>query len=234
MSSQTRALPRGVAVGYTRRVRITDIPMPPAVAARPRDERGYPVLAITPWDGGTPRFAATGTARSYICAVERLCSICGTPIAAGPVWRVVSGAESDAIAEAGPSFRNGAATVEAPGHRECMLYAAIACPYLAQPTARRGQDSQMLDVSRGFRRGAGGAVVGFTTVESRYADVMMFRFAGVAEFLPHEEGADQLPALLAAIAAAPVRVPGYPAYLGTGEDLATARFTELRSGRMAL
>lgn len=205
--------------------------MPPAVAARPRDERGYPVLAITPWEAGVPRFAATGTARSYICAVERLCSICGTPIAAGPIWRVVSGAEADAIASAGPSFRNAAATVEAPGHRECMLYAAIACPYLAQPTARRGLDSPTLDVSRGFRRGAGGAVVGFATMDFRYADVMMFRFAEVVEFLPHEEGADQLPALLASIPSEPV--PAFPAYLGADEDLATARFTHLRSGRTA-
>ncbi len=211
-------------------VRITDIPLPPAVAARPRDDRGYPILAITPWEDGLPRFAATGTARSYICAVERLCSICGTPIAAGPVWRVVSGAEADAIAATGPSFRNGAATVEAPGHRDCMLYAAVACPYLAQPTARRGQDSRMLDVAKGFRRGAGGAVVGFATMEFRYADVMMFRFAEVVEFLPHDEGTDQLPALLAAITQD--AVPAYPAYLGTDEDLAVARFTELQSGRM--
>jgi hypothetical protein len=180
-------LPPGVAVGYTRIVRISDIPMPPAVAARPRDDRGYPVLAITPWEAGVPRFAATGTARSYICAVERRCSICGTPIAAGPVWRVVSGAEADAIAETGPAFRNAAATVEAPGHRDCMLYAAIACPYLAHPAARRGQDSAVLDdVSRGFRRGAGGAVVGLAASEVRYNEVMKFRFAVVGEFLPHE------------------------------------------------
>lgn len=228
------ALLPGVAVGYTRFVRITDIPMPPAVAARPRDDRGYPVLAITPWEGGQPRFAATGTARSYICAVERLCSICGTPIAAGPVWRVVSGAEADAIAATGPSFRNAAATVEAPGHRECMLYAAVACPYLANPAARRGQDSAVLDeVARGHRRGTGGAVVGFADLEFRYADVMLFRFATVVEFLPHEEGTDQLPALLAAIASArpPSEVPLAPPYLGTDEDRATAHFAELRAAR---
>lgn len=224
-----RALPSRVAFGYTRFVRISDIPMPPAVAARPRDDRGYPVLAITPWEDGVPRFAATGTARSYICAVERLCSICGTPIAAGPVWRVVSGAEADAIATAGPSFRNAAATVEAPGHRECMLYAAIVCPYLAHPAARRGQDSAALEVPRGFKRGAGGAVVGFARMEFRYADVMMFRFADVVEFLPHEEGSDQLPALLAASAVRPASE--YPDYLGADEDLATARFTALRSGK---
>jgi hypothetical protein len=226
-----RALPPAVAVGYTRFVRISDIPMPPAVAARPRDDRGYPVLAITPWEDGVPRFAATGTARSSICAVERRCSICGTPIAAGPVWRVVSGAEADAIAATGPSFRNAAATVEAPGHRECMLYAAIACPYLANPTARRGSDSAVLDdVAKGHRRGAGGAVAGFARMEFRYADAMLFRFAEVVEFRPHAEGVDQLPALLDC--SFDGSVPEYPAYLGTDENLATARFLELRSGKM--
>jgi hypothetical protein len=223
-TKQTRDLRQRVAVGFTRLVRITEIPIPPAVAARPRDDRGYPVLAITPWEDGTPKFAATGTARSYICAVERLCSICGTPIAAGPVWRVVSGAEAEAIAAAGKGFRNAAATVEAPGHRDCMLYAACACPYLANPTARRGMDSATLDVSRGFQRGAGGAVVGFAHMEFRYADVMMFRFAEVVEFLPHENGTDQLAALLAAAKTPPA---GFPEYLGTDESRAAQRFASL-------
>lgn len=227
MSTQTHALPRRVAIGYTRPVRISDIPRPPAVAARPRDDRGYPVLAITPWAAGVPQFASTGTARSYICAVERLCSICGTPIAAGPVWRVVSGAEADAIARTGPGFRNAAATVEAPGHRACMLYAAVACPYLSQPTARRGSDSATLDVSRGTRRETGGAVVGFTAMDFRYADVMMFRFAGVAEFLPHTNGSEQLDALIAALPDAEPAA-GFPDYLGTDEDLADARFADLQ------
>jgi hypothetical protein len=128
-------------------VRITDIPMPPAVATRPRDERGYPVLAITPWAGGAPKFAAT-------------------------------------------------TTVEAPGHRECMLYAA--------------------------------AVVGFAHMEFRYADVTMFRFAGVVEFLPHTDGADQLPALLAAISSAHTPAD-CPDYLGTDESLAEQRFAILRA-----
>jgi hypothetical protein len=48
-------------------VRATEIPMRRGVAARPRDERGYPVLAITPWPDGQPHFAATGTARTYTC-----------------------------------------------------------------------------------------------------------------------------------------------------------------------
>src|SRR5215475_14177208 len=185
--------------------------MPAAVAARPRDARGYPVPAITPWEDGEPRFAATGVARTFLCAVERRCSVCGTPIEPGPVWRVVSGPEADAIDDAlaaGHEYRNAAATAEAPGHRTCMLYAAVTCPYLARPTARRGEAGEApgLTVQRGFSRGSGGAVVGFDEVEYRYQDdVMLFRFAGLCEYRRHELGEEQLDALAAEVAAESTR-----------------------------
>ena len=209
--------------------------MPAAVAARPRDVRGYPVPAITPWEDGEPRFAQTGVARTYLCAVERRCSICGTPIAPGPIWRVVGGPEADAIRAAldeGREYRNAAATVEAPGHRACMLYAAVVCPYLARPTARRGQEAEAagLTVHRGSSRGLGGAVVGFDAVEYRYSDVMLFRFAGLHEFRRHELGEEHLDALAAEVASeraaqqAGKRLPAAPDYLMTDETRADRRF----------
>jgi hypothetical protein len=206
---------------------LADIPMPAAVAARPRDERGYPVPAITPWQDGEPRFAATGTARSYLCAVERLCSVCGTAMAPGPVWRVVAGPEADAIKAAGAEYVNAAATVEAPGHRVCMLYAAVVCPYLARPTARRGQPvhASGLAAVKGTSRGVGGAVVGFERVEYRYQDVVLFRFAGVCEFRPHELGEEQLDALTDALATLGHGADSIaPDYLMADEDAADRRF----------
>lgn len=180
-----------------------DVPTPARVAARPRDARGYPVLAITPWADGEPRFAVTGTARIHICAVERRCSICGTPMDPGPVWRVVAGEEADAMAAAGPGYVNRAATVEPPGHRVCMLYAAVVCPWLARPNARRSADAAALgfEIERGAARGAGGAVAGFAETEFRLADVVMFRFAGLIEFRPHSLGEEHLGALTEAVAA---------------------------------
>jgi hypothetical protein len=205
--------------------------MPAAVAARPRDARGYPVPAITPWADGEPRFAATGVARTYLCAVERRCSICATEIGPGPVWRVVGGPEADAIDEAlaaGREYRNAAATVEAPGHRACMLYAAIVCPYLARPTARRGEQAQAADltVHRGSSRGLGGAVVGFAEVEYRYQDVMLFRFAGLCEYRRHEFGEEHLDALAAEVAEERDRPRPAPAYLMADEDAADRRYAE--------
>src|SRR6478609_7388987 len=81
-------------------MRFDIVPKPPAVAARPRDERGYPVPAITPWEEGRPQFALTDHERSAACARERLCSVCNTRMPRGPVWRVVGGAEAVAIGEA--------------------------------------------------------------------------------------------------------------------------------------
>jgi hypothetical protein len=212
--------------------------MPAAVAARPRDERGYPVPAITPWEHGQPKFATTGTARTYICAIERRCSICATPIEPGPVWRVVAGPEADAIEDArsaGRSYRNQAATVEAPGHRDCMLYAAVTCPYLARPTARRGEAAQAegLAVPRGTARGLGGAVVSFAELEFRFTDVVLFRFAELGEVRPHEFGEEQLDALAEAVArerASGRPVPAAPDYLMTDEARTNRRFEDyLRS-----
>ncbi len=210
--------------------------MPPAVAERPRDERGYPVLAITPWADGKPRFAATGTARSYLCAVERRCSVCGTPMRPGPVWRVVSGPEADAIdaaLDAGQEFVNRQPTVEAPGHRSCMLYAAVVCPYLSQPGARRGQEAAFPGVVavRGDRRGLGGAVAGFDELQFRLGvDGVQFWFRGLREFRRHQVGDEQLAELAAAVAQEPPSAEAAPDYLLTDEDAASRQFRSYVDG----
>lgn len=215
-------------------MRFEDVPKPAAIAARPRDQRGFPVLAITPWEDGEPRFAITGTARILICAAERRCSICGTPMAPGePVWRVVAGEEADAVAAAlavGKAYRNGAATVEPPGHRTCMLYAAVVCPWLARPNARRSNDAAALgfEIARGDSRGYGGAVVGFAEYEAAMAEFVMFRFDGLREFRPHELGEEHLTELQKAVddEAGTPGIPECPPYLLADESAAEARYAQ--------
>jgi hypothetical protein len=199
------------------------------VAARPHDPRGFPVPAITPWSDGEPQFATTGVARTFLCAVERRCSVCAGVMPPGPVWRVVGGEEADAIIAAvtsGRPYRNQAPSAEAPGHRACMLYAAVVCPYLARPNARRGVAGTApgIEAARGTRRGSGGAVVGYETYEFEYGgDEVRFRFAGLIEFRPHELGAEQLSELAAAVAGEGPAEPG-PEYLGTDEAAAQQAF----------
>lgn len=188
---------------------LADVPLPPAIAARPRDPRGYPVPAITPWTDGVPQFGVTSVERTFLCAVERRCSICATVMPPGPVWRVVGEDEAEAIAAAiaeGRPFRNAAPTAEAPGHRVCMLYAAMVCPYLSRPTARRGASGTApgIEIVKGARRGSSGAVVGHRAYDFTFAETggVLFRFDDVVEFLPHEVGAEHAATLPAAIARA--------------------------------
>ncbi|WP_371498097.1 hypothetical protein OG871_18975 [Kitasatospora sp. NBC_00374] len=190
-------------------MRFDSVPKPPAVEARPRDSRGYPVPAITPWEGGQPQFALTDHGRSADCARERLCSVCNALMPRGPVWRVVGATESAAIADAlaaGRPYRNLAPTLEGPGHRACMLYASMVCPYLARPNARRGLSADGADeltahVRRGAARGGSGAVVGFGDYEYAItATKVLFRFLDVVEFLPHESADTHLDELRAELA----------------------------------
>ncbi|MFE1321096.1 hypothetical protein [Kitasatospora phosalacinea] len=189
-------------------MRFDAVPKPPAVADRPRDERGYPVPAITPWEDGRPQFALTDHERSAACARERLCSVCNTLMPRGPVWRVVGGAEAVAIGEAlaaGRPYRNMAPTTEGPGHRACMLYAAMVCPYLARSNARRrvsavpggSTDDLTAHVVRGAARGDAGAVVGFDEYEFAITPTkVLFRFLDPVEWLPHDNADQQLPNLV--------------------------------------
>ncbi|MGW0882526.1 hypothetical protein [Streptomyces sp. NPDC002671] len=186
--------------------------MPAGVAARPRDVRGYPVPAITPWEEDGPQFALTDYERSAQCAAKRLCSVCNQGMPQGPVWRVVGAAESAAIGEAlaaGRPYRNLAPTLEGPGHRACMLYASMVCPYLARPNARRGLSAERPDeltshVVRGAARGSMGAVVGFAEYEYAItSSQVLFRFLDVIEFLPHDTADAHLEELRAELARTP-------------------------------
>lgn len=207
--------------------------MPAAVAALPRDDRGYPVLAITPWADGQPRFGLTSTDRVLICAVERRCAICGTRLVPGEAWRVVSAAEAVAIRDAterGVPFRNAAPTVEPPGHRVCMTYSAVICPYLARPNARRGQDVAIADfrAGRGDRRGEidgiGGAVAGFSTYEFQMTTTVNFTFQGLLSYTTHRLGDDQFDALIDLIATDPAgSAETCPPYLLDNDELAIER-----------
>ncbi|SHL31641.1 hypothetical protein SAMN05216499_103376 [Actinacidiphila paucisporea] len=190
-------------------MRFEAVPMPESVGNRPRDVRGYPVPAITPWEEDRPQFALTDYERSAKCARERLCSVCGVLMPRGPVWRVVGGPESAAIGEAlaaGRPYRNMAATLEGPGHRACMLYASMVCPYLARPNARRGTSANTPDdmtahVVRGAVRGSMGAVVGFADYEFAVTpSQVLFRFVDVVEFLPHDVADAHLDRLRAELA----------------------------------
>ena len=213
-------------------MQLDAIPVPAAVAARPRDARGFPVLAITPWRDGQPQFGFTSTERVLVCAVERRCAICGLPLRPGEAWRVVGADEAVAILDAldrGVEYANAAPTVEPPGHRACMLYSAMACPFLARPNARRGRDVTIGDLTvgrgdaRGQVEGIGGAVVGFRGYELRHAAVVAFTFTGLIDCAPHGLGDDHFATLAAIVRDEEEATEAYPKWLGDDEAAAIDR-----------
>jgi hypothetical protein len=100
--------------------------MPAAVAARPRDERGYPVPAVTPWPDGRPEFARQGVPRLVICLDQRRCVVCGAKMSPGPVYRYAEGEVADvidALLKRGKFYLNAASAMKFAGHRSSMIYA---------------------------------------------------------------------------------------------------------------
>ena len=136
--------------------------------------RGYPVLAVTPWPDGKPEFAQQSTMRTLVCLVQCRCVTCGTEVAPGPIYRPADGEEAEFVAVAlrfGKLYRNAAPTREGAGHRSCMIYSAIVCPYLASPGARRKFEIWLGPeaVPRGDPRRPSAAVVGTTTTPGTLA-----------------------------------------------------------------
>jgi len=199
--------------------RPDEVALPAAVAARPRDERGYPVPAITPWPDGSPAFAQQSSFRTLICLAQRRCTVCGTTMPRGPVYRVVDDEHADligAVLDVGKSLFNAAPAMEGPGHRSCMIYSAIVCPYLASPGARRKIETQsgLETLPRGDPRGASGGVAGFDGYSWKVGTRSLEIFFGQpVELLRYTEGTDLVGELDAEIAGERGPVPSCPAYL---------------------
>lgn len=187
------------------------------------------MLAITPWRDGAPDFAVTSPHRILVCAVERRCSICGLPLGKGPVWRVVAADEAVALATQALDVENTASTVEPPGHRLCMLYAAVVCPWLTRPNARRHLDADVpgIHLTRGDARGSvgeiGGAVVSFEHYEFTVGERVEFRYRGVTDVLPHLFGEEHLPELREGVAGDDAPAETCPPYLLRDESSAEVR-----------
>lgn len=194
------------------------VPVPARLAARPHDERGYPVPAITPWPDGSPAFAQQGSFRTLICLAERRCVICGTKMAPGPVYRVVSDDLVDNIAlvlDTGKRYMNLAPANEGPGHITCMLYSAAVCPYLASPGARRKNQATIAgeEIPRGDRRGSEAAVVGFDSYRWQIGpDGFEIFYGQPTEMLTYAKGTDLIAELTEEIVQEPeptLRCPDY-------------------------
>jgi hypothetical protein len=198
----------------------SQVPLPIRVAARPRDERGYPVPAITPWKDGKPAFAQQNAFRTLICLAERRCTVCGTMMLPGRVYRVMAdGLRNIALAlDTGMPYINTAPANEGPGHLTCMLYSAVVCPYLSSPAARRQIATTIgkEHIPRGDQRGTEAAVVGFDSyrwqVGAGTGGIQIF-FGQPTEMLSYADGNDLAAELTAEVASEQKPAERCPAYL---------------------
>lgn len=103
------------------------VEMPSKIRALPRNDAGYPVPWFVATVDGNPDFRVIrpgGIAEAYD---GQLCWICGQR-------RPRKAADAFVI---GPMCAVNRVSAEPPSHRECAIFAARACPFLANPKKRR-------------------------------------------------------------------------------------------------
>ncbi len=108
-----------------------DVPIPPRMAALPKDPRGFPVPHIVIRDkDGKPVFSANDTVVVMQGKLKKLCGVCGQALG------------SDSWVLGGPmsAFHPQGVYIDNPIHKECGVYALQVCPYLAYTGYRHNPD----------------------------------------------------------------------------------------------
>jgi hypothetical protein len=100
-------------------------PMPARISRLPKDVRGYPVPFFVAWQDGKPLFPVMDPAKMKLAMRASLCWICGEPLGAYKGFVI------------GPMCVCNRISAEPPQHVDCGKFAALNCPFLAQPLAKR-------------------------------------------------------------------------------------------------
>jgi hypothetical protein len=101
------------------------IDMPDRIARLPLDARGFPVPKFVRWFDGQPDFRIIERAHWNACVRQNLCWICGEAMGVHKAFVI------------GPMCCVNRISSEPPSHRECAVFAARNCPFLATPSAKR-------------------------------------------------------------------------------------------------
>lgn len=96
------------------------------IRALPRNKAGYPIPFFVETVDGQPDFRVMSLASWWACVRDRRCWICGQRRAQGQDAFVI-----------GPMCAVNRVTSEPPAHLECAEFAAVACPFLANPNMVR-------------------------------------------------------------------------------------------------
>jgi hypothetical protein len=144
-------------IGDGRSIMSRELPTPaPWIADLPCDARGFPAPAEAGWESGKPILSKVATDRKVALGLRRACAVCGYEIPKDTtVYRAF--AQGDA-AHMRQHERERSHDLGGPVHLSCILYSAMACPYLRERNSRLGKESE---ISPGARRGTRAAIIGF-------------------------------------------------------------------------
>jgi hypothetical protein len=98
---------------------------PKRIACLPLNERGYPIPWFVAMIDGKADFRVVGAGRREEAVRYKRCWICGDILGAYKAFVI------------GPMCAVNRITSEPPSHQDCAEYAAIACPFLVNPTQQR-------------------------------------------------------------------------------------------------
>ena len=172
--------------------RQIDVPEPPGVAALPRDSRGIPVpVHVGRPEGRAVRLTELDPRRLFMLTAQRRCTICGWKISESELCWYFSWPQAVAANERS-GWQLWDLAVEGAGHKECMLYSALACPFLSEPHYLRRTDQRSngeLVFERGRERGEMTLVGNAEAVVSASPETgktIVVVGGGVAEVIPFE------------------------------------------------
>lgn len=109
---------------------------PPRIARLPRNKAGYPIPWFVDYVDGEPDFRIADTRKFRGATLFRVCWLCGESLrntTLGP-------AATQYAYVIGPMCAVNRVSSEPPAHRDCAIYAAMACPFLTTPGMRRRPD----------------------------------------------------------------------------------------------
>lgn len=139
----------------------------------PIEDRGYPVPKFVEWIDGKPDFRVASRAHYDLCVKRRVCWLCGMDLASKVAFNI------------GPMCAINRVSSEPPSHVECSRFAALACPFLVRPHARRREGGLPEDRESiggcSIRRNPGVALVWITTTWELFPDGLGGRLFRVGE-----------------------------------------------------
>lgn len=98
---------------------------PERIKALPVDHRGFPVPWFVAWQDGQPVFPAMDPDKLARAVRHERCWVCGEPLGRNRVYVI------------GPMCVANKVSSEPPSHQDCARFAAINCPFLANPNMKR-------------------------------------------------------------------------------------------------